>query len=292
MFSEPVTGFDGSNITFTGEIGANASVATVTAVDASGTTYLVEVNVVPADGDVTITVNPNAAQDLAGNPNPISSSTDDTVTCDFSGPFVSSYLGDGSASFTLVVGTPQDIIFTEALSTAGKNAASAAVLAGVTAGPPPTLSWNGADDTLTLTPAGNDTFFMLDVKADITDLAGNTTTNEVLIKGDQMAPSVLVPFNMSFTASAPNTLVLSEPIDATSRAAVESAMAAFFSANSYTDTYTATWDADGTTLTVITDQSFTTATFPAGAVILTDVAGNITRDGFGNIAPEPIMGAA
>ena len=83
MFSETVTGFTTGDVTLAGTAGATT--ATVTG---SGTTYNVAVSGMTAQGTVVATITANKAQDLAGNNNTASTSTDNTVTYDTTPPTV------------------------------------------------------------------------------------------------------------------------------------------------------------------------------------------------------------
>jgi Bacterial Ig domain len=94
VFSEPVTGFTGAGISFTGTSGA--TIATVTG---SGTTYNVAVSGMTANGTVQPTVAAGKASDAAGNPNVASTSTDNTVTYDTIAPTVTGLAySDGTAA--------------------------------------------------------------------------------------------------------------------------------------------------------------------------------------------------
>jgi hypothetical protein len=81
VFSETVTGFTNTDITFTGTAGATT--ATVTG---SGPTYNVAITGMTINGTVKPTIAANTAQDTAGNPNTASTSTDNTVTYDTTAP--------------------------------------------------------------------------------------------------------------------------------------------------------------------------------------------------------------
>lgn len=90
-FSEPVTGFDASDIDLNPSTAAGTLQATVTQTGATdGTTYEIAVTGMTAKGEVVATVKANAATDAAGNPNTASTSTDNTVTFNNSVPTVTS----------------------------------------------------------------------------------------------------------------------------------------------------------------------------------------------------------
>jgi flagellar capping protein FliD len=79
FFSEPVTGFENSDITTTGT--ANATTTTVTEIAPNdGTTYQVSVTGMTSNGTVIAAIAANTAKDAAGNDNEASTSTDNEVT--------------------------------------------------------------------------------------------------------------------------------------------------------------------------------------------------------------------
>ncbi|MDH7601929.1 MAG: Ig-like domain-containing protein, partial [Armatimonadota bacterium] len=80
-FSEPVTGFEGSDVSISGTAGANK--AEVTEIEPyDGTTYEVAVSGMTQTGTVIVEIPPDVAQDLAGNGNLASTSTDNEVMYD------------------------------------------------------------------------------------------------------------------------------------------------------------------------------------------------------------------
>jgi len=76
VFSEPVTGFTGTDISFTASTAAGTLTATVTG---AGPTYNVAVSGMTGTGAVVVSIPAAAATDLAGNPSTASTSTDNTV---------------------------------------------------------------------------------------------------------------------------------------------------------------------------------------------------------------------
>jgi hypothetical protein len=84
VFSEAVTGFDGTDVTITGTAGGTKTAS----VTGSGTTYTVAVNGLTTNGTVTASVPAGAAADAATNVSAASTSTDDTVTFDGTAPTV------------------------------------------------------------------------------------------------------------------------------------------------------------------------------------------------------------
>src|SRR5882724_3894965 len=82
VFSTPVTGFTSAGVTISGTAGGTKT-KTLTG---SGTTYNVAVGGMTSNGTVVATVGANAAQDVAGFGNTVSTSGDNTVTWDITAP--------------------------------------------------------------------------------------------------------------------------------------------------------------------------------------------------------------
>ncbi|WP_341501776.1 tandem-95 repeat protein [Gallaecimonas sp. GXIMD4217] len=81
VFSESVTGFDGSDIALGGAV-----TATVTNVSGSGTSYTVTATVSSGEGALTAAVNADGAQDAGGAGNKASTSSDNSVYFDATPP--------------------------------------------------------------------------------------------------------------------------------------------------------------------------------------------------------------
>ncbi|NUT24259.1 MAG: hypothetical protein HOV77_34330, partial [Hamadaea sp.] len=75
-FSEPVTGFDAADISFTGSTAGGTLVATV---GGGGTAYTLNVTGMTTEGTVTVTIAAGAAKNGAGLASAASTSTDNTV---------------------------------------------------------------------------------------------------------------------------------------------------------------------------------------------------------------------
>ena len=82
-FSETVTGFAASDISFAGSTAGGTLTAAVTG---TGTTYNVAVSGMTGTGNVVVSVPAGAATDAAGNASLVSTSTDNTVTYNASAP--------------------------------------------------------------------------------------------------------------------------------------------------------------------------------------------------------------
>ncbi len=97
-FSEAVTGFSNSGVTLGGTAGATTAVVT-----GSGTTYNIAVSGMTQTGTVIVSIPAGKATDLAGNPNTASTSTDNTVTFNFTalaGPVAAYSFEEGQGTTT------------------------------------------------------------------------------------------------------------------------------------------------------------------------------------------------
>ncbi|MGC1376872.1 MAG: choice-of-anchor Q domain-containing protein, partial [Anaerolineales bacterium] len=88
VFSEPVVGFDPSDINVTGTAPGIKVINVTEVAPNNGTTYQVSVTGMTGSGTVIAAVKPNAAQDAAGNWSVGSTSTDKTVTYTVTAPTV------------------------------------------------------------------------------------------------------------------------------------------------------------------------------------------------------------
>ena len=82
-FTEPVTGFDDTDVTLGGTAGSGFATVTVTG---SGDTYNIAVSGLDSDGTLTAEIGVNAAEDAAQNGNNASTSTDNQVLYDATQP--------------------------------------------------------------------------------------------------------------------------------------------------------------------------------------------------------------
>lgn len=111
QFSEIVTGFTGSDLSFTGSTAPGTLSAAVTG---SGTTYQVSVSGMTGSGTVMASIPANAADDSVGNGNQASTSTDHSVDYDVTPPTVainqasaqSDPVGSGPIVFEVVFSEP------------------------------------------------------------------------------------------------------------------------------------------------------------------------------------------
>ena len=111
VFSESVTGFDGTDITFAGTAGATT--ATVTG---GPSTYTVAISGMTGSGTVQPSIAAGRAADLAGNANTASTSTDNTVTYDITAPTVTINQASGQADPTSASPVNFTVVFSESVT--------------------------------------------------------------------------------------------------------------------------------------------------------------------------------
>ena len=86
VFSEPVTGFDGSQLSFAGSTASGT--LSLSSIEGSGASYLVRIGGMTSDGLVVVSLPAGQVADLAGNLNAASTSSDNQVTYDATAPTV------------------------------------------------------------------------------------------------------------------------------------------------------------------------------------------------------------
>ncbi|HMJ78343.1 MAG TPA: Ig-like domain-containing protein [Iamia sp.] len=204
-FSEPVTGFDGSDVDLTASTAGGLLIIGVTG---SGSTYEVEVTGMTTDGGVTATIPVGAAMDAATNPNEASTSTDNTVTWvqpvvpDQTAPTVTVDQAVGQADPTFVSPILFTVVFDEPVTGFDDTDPS---FAGSTVGGTLTATITGAGPTYDVAVTGmtTDGDVVLTVPAGgVTDLASNpneasTSTDNIVAwqlpdPGDTTSPTVTV----------------------------------------------------------------------------------------------------
>lgn len=169
-FSETVTGFDGSDISFAGSTVGGSLVA---GVSGSGVDYTVTVTGMTGEGSVVANIATGAVTDAVGNSNAASTSSDNTVTFDEVAPGVTIDQAVGQSDPTNIPLVKFDVKFTEPV--VGFDAADVS-LAGTTAGGTLSITVTGSLDTYTVTVTGMTTrgSVIASIPAGgATDLAGN-----------------------------------------------------------------------------------------------------------------------
>jgi len=115
-FSEPVTGFTNSDVTTSGTAAGSWSVG----ITGTGPSYTVTISGATGNGTITASIGASTIQDLAGNNNTASTSTENTVTLDTALPTVtnvSSSTSDGSYKAGVVI--PVTVTFSEPVTVTG-----------------------------------------------------------------------------------------------------------------------------------------------------------------------------
>ncbi len=191
VFSEPVTGFTSADVT-TGGTAGGAKTPTVTG---SGANYTVTVAAITTSGTVTATILANRAVDAAGNQNAASTSTDNTVTWDVTGPTVTINQAGGQVDPT----NTSPISFTVTFSEAVTGFTAADVTTGGTAGGTKTPAVSGSGATYTVTVTGmttNGTVTASVIAGAVTDALGNassvSTSSDNSVTWDGTAPTVTI----------------------------------------------------------------------------------------------------
>jgi prepilin-type N-terminal cleavage/methylation domain-containing protein len=179
-FNEDVTGFDGSDVTYSGTAPAGATIV----VTGSGRDYVIRFDTVPGTGSRTISpsIAASKATDSAGNGNTASTAgPDNTVTYDPSAPpsasvtisdIVMNNVGGGAQLGKLEKNDELVITFSDSIDTgtfcSGWTGSSLTVLA--------TVTENGGNDVLTLTTPSGCTFNFGSVDLGSGDWVTSTTT--------------------------------------------------------------------------------------------------------------------
>ncbi|HTL24278.1 MAG TPA: Ig-like domain-containing protein, partial [Mycobacteriales bacterium] len=110
-FSEPVTGFDATDLTRGG-----SSAGGTVAVTGSGASYEISLSAPSNNGTTTFSVDAAKAQDLAGNNNTASTSTDNSVTYDTVAPAVTVNQKAGQADPTNAAPMLWTVTFSESVT--------------------------------------------------------------------------------------------------------------------------------------------------------------------------------
>ena len=206
LFSVPVTGLTGSDISFTGSTAPGTLVASVAG---SGGAYAVSVTGMTASGTVQVSIPAGAAQDAASNLSQASTSTDNIVSYDTSAPTVTINQAAGQADPT----NASPIVFTVAFSesvtgfTASDVSLSASTVGGTLVA---SVSGSGANYTVSITGmSGAGTVVASIPGGAATDPAGNNsataTSTDNSVTFNAIGPTVTINQGAS-QADLTNTL--------------------------------------------------------------------------------------
>jgi fimbrial isopeptide formation D2 family protein/uncharacterized repeat protein (TIGR01451 family) len=281
-FSEPVTGFDDTDVVLSGAAGATAAV-----VSGSGASYTVAVSGMTGDGAVIASIAAGAASDAAGNPSAASTSTDNSVSFDGGGPAVTI---EQEATIADPTNNPSAarfrVVFSEPIVTAGFTSADV------------TLSGSASVGSVTLTELAPNDGTVFEVQVSVTsdgtviasipagavsDPAGNpnsaSTSADNSVTVDTTPPSATIdqaPGQTDPANAGPISfrVVFSEPIDAATFGAGDIGLGGTAGATTFAVSEAA--PNDGTTFDVavggMAGDGTVTATVLAGSV--TDAAAN------------------
>ncbi len=189
VFSETVTGFVTGDVTLSGTAGA-----TTAAVTGSGTTYNVAVSGMTTDGTVIATIAADKAQDLAGNGNTASTSTDNTVTYDTTKPTVIINQSGGQSDPTNASPIMFTVLFDEPVADFATGDVTLSGTAGATTA---TVSGSGQSYTVAVSGMTGDGTVIATIAADKAhDAAGNgntsSTSTDNTVTYDATRPTVTI----------------------------------------------------------------------------------------------------
>src|SRR5688572_21400080 len=219
VFSEAVTGFATGDVTLSGTAGATTGTVT-----GSGTTYNVAGSGMTGNGTVIATVGANVAIDILNNGNAASTSTDNTVTYDNTGPSVTIDQALGQADPTGTSPINFTVVFSEAVTGFATGDVTLSGTAGATTG---TVTGSGTTYNVAVSGmTGNGTVIATvgaNVAIDILNngnAASTSTDNTVtyVITVANVPPSIVTPltlpvspvamgsnFNMMWTFTDPDS---------------------------------------------------------------------------------------
>lgn len=214
VFSEPVTGFDGTDVVLSGSAGASSATLT-----GSGANYSVAVGGMTADGIVTMSVPENVAVDAASNGNMASTSADATVAFDATAPSVAIEQAAGQADPANAAPILFTVVFSEPVS--GFDSADL-VLSGSAGASTATVSGSGANYAVAVSGMSDNGSVSAAIPAGAaTDAAGNanlassSNDNSIAFDASGPIPSIgVAPGQANPTAATPIlfTVVFSEPV--------------------------------------------------------------------------------
>ena len=274
-FSEPITGFTGTDVSFAGSTVGGTLVANVTG---SGATYTVSVTGMVGSGTVVASIPAGMASDLAGNANVASTSVDNTVTFG-AAPSVTINQAAGQADPTNVAPVLFTVTFSEPVT--GFTAADVSLSTGTLGGSAlASVSGSGAVYTVSVAGMAGQGTLTLSIPAgaatngSFTSLASTSTDNSVTF--DALAPAGVVqplPLQPNPATTSPILFAVNftEPVIGFTSSDVG------FTGSTVAGTLVASVSGSGATYTVsvsgMTSNGFVLLSVPAG--VATDLAGNL-----------------
>lgn len=189
VFSRSVTDFTSGDVSLSGTAGA-----TTATVSGSGTTYNVAVSGMSGSGTVIASIPAGVAHDTDGNPNLPSSSTDNTVTYDITGPTVTLSQAAGQPDPTNTSPVNFTVVFNEAVSDFTASDVNLSGTAGAT-----TVVVSGGPATYNVAVSGmtaNGTVIASIPAGVVHDVLGNpnspSTGGDNTVTYDTVAPTVTI----------------------------------------------------------------------------------------------------
>ncbi|MGC1943643.1 MAG: IPT/TIG domain-containing protein, partial [Candidatus Acidiferrales bacterium] len=269
VFSETVTGFTNTGVTLGGTAGATTVVVT-----GSGTTYNVAVSGMTQTGTVTASIGAGKANDLAGNPNTASTSTDNSVTYNASAPTVTINQATAQADPT----NGSTINFTAVFSVAVTGFTNADVTLGGTAGST-TVTVTGGPTTYNVAVSGMTQSGTVTASIPAGVATGNGTTNTASTSTDNTVTYDIAPPTVTVNQAASQgdptgaspinfTVVFSEPVTSFTNVAVTLGG----TAGATTAVVTGSGPSYNVAVSGMTQSGTVTASI--GAAKVTDLAGN------------------
>lgn len=229
VFNKPVFGFATGDVTLGGTAGATT--ATVTPAALGGVTWNVAVSGMTTDGTVTPTIATGVATDLAGNPNLVSTSADNTVTFDRTAPSATVTTpaptlttAAANATTTTITITYSDVLTGINTGTFGTNnisvtnGATVALVTGFTAvGNAVTYTIAAPSGTWGKSPAGTYTVALSGATpGGVSDVAGNVIAAKALSTFLVDMPTVSLSVNPPSIAEAGGTTTVTATLSAPS----------------------------------------------------------------------------
>jgi hypothetical protein len=282
IFSEPVTGFSDADVSLSGTAGATTAIVTETAPN-NGTTYTVAVSGMATNGTVIASIPAAAAQDVVGNDNTTSTSTDNTVLYDTTVPTVTINQAFGQFDPANTSPINFNVVFSEPVSGFATGDVTLAGTAGATTA---TVTEIAPNDGTTFMVAvsgmtGDGTVIASMLSSVAQDAAGNgntaSTSTDNTVLYDATAPTVTInqaagQTDPTSTSPINFTVVFNEPV--TGFATGDATLAG--TAGATTATVTEIAPNDGTTFTVAVNG------MPANGTVIASILSNVAQDAAGN----------
>ncbi|MDQ4119999.1 MAG: Ig-like domain-containing protein [Acidobacteriota bacterium] len=176
VFSEPVTGFDPTDLSFTGST-INTAGATIT-ITGTGNTYNVAISNISSNGGfLRASIRPGAASDTAGNTSSGSTSTDNQVVIDNVAPTVTINQAIGQSDPATTQPIKFTVVFSESVT--GFDASDISLIGSNAGGASATVTIAGSGNVYTVTIGNitsNGEVSVSIPSGAVTDAAGNSNT--------------------------------------------------------------------------------------------------------------------